>query len=157
MERVKQRYYWPGYEADIQKWIAECAPCQQRNAPQPIAQAPLGTIKEKHPFDVLSWDIMGPLPVTSQGNKYVLVVTDLFSKWRETFALKSTDSETLTKVLIDEVICKYGLPSSLHSDQGANLTSNLISSLCQNLGITQTRTTAYHPQGMLRWKDLTEH
>ena len=90
---------------------------------------------------------MGPLPVTSQGNRYVLVVTDMFSKWTEAFALKSTDSETLAKVLIDKVICRYGVPSALHSDQGANLTSNLISSLCQNLGITQTRTTAYHPQG----------
>ena len=88
----------------MQKWIAECAPCQQHNAPQPTAQVPLGTIKAKHPFDVLSWDIMGPLPVTSQGNKYVLVVTDLFSKWKEAFALKSTYSETLAKVLIDEVI-----------------------------------------------------
>ena len=39
------------------------------------------------------------------------------------------------------------MPSTLHSDQGANLTSNLISLLCKNLGITQTRTSAYHPQG----------
>ena len=147
MERVKQRYYWPGYELDVQKWIAECASCQQRNTPQPTSKAPLGTITAKHPFDVLSWDIMGPLPVTSQGNKYVLVVTDLFSKWTEAFPLKCTDSETLAKVLIKKVICRYGVPSSLHSDQGANLTSNLISSLCKNLGITQTRTTAYHPQG----------
>ena len=39
------------------------------------------------------------------------------------------------------------MPSALHSDQGANLTSNLISCLCKKLGISQTRTTAYHPQG----------
>ena len=39
------------------------------------------------------------------------------------------------------------MPSSLYSDQGANLTSNLISSLCQNLGIVQTQTSAYHLQG----------
>ena len=147
MEAVKQRYYWPGYEGDIRKWIAECASCQQRNAPQPTAQAPLGTISASYPFDKISWDIMGPLPLTTQGNKYVLVVTDLFSKWTEAFPLKTTDSETLAKVLTNEVIFRYGIPSSLHSDQGANLTSNLISSLCQKLGITQTRTSAYHPQG----------
>ena len=147
MEAVKQRYYWPGYEGDIHKWIAECAVCQQRSAPQPAAQAPLGTITASHPFDKISWDIMGPLPLTTQGNRYVLVVTDLFSKWTEAFLLKTTDSETLAKVLTDEVIFRYGIPSSLHSDQGANLTSNLISSLCKNLGITQTRTSAYHPQG----------
>ena len=147
MEAVKQRYYWPGYEGDIRKWIAECAPCQQRSAPQLAAQAPLGTITASYPFDKISWDIMGPLPLTTQGNRYVLVVTDLFSKWTEAFPLKTTDSETLARVLIDEVIFRYGIPSSLHSDQGANLTSNLISSLCWNLGITQTRTSAYHPQG----------
>ena len=61
--------------------------------------------------------------------------------------IKTTDSETLAKVLTDKVIFRYGIPSSLHSDQGANLTSNLISSPCLNLGITQTRTSAYHPQG----------
>ena len=49
-------------------------------------------------------------------------------------------------MLTDEMIFRYGIPSSLHSDQGASLTSNLISSLCQNLRITQTRTSAYHPQ-----------
>ena len=147
MERVKQRYYWPGYERDVQAWISECSQCQQRKAPNPAAQAPLGTVVAKHPFDILSWDILGPLPLTNQGNKYILVVTDLFSKWTEAFALKTTDSETLARVLVDEVICRYGMPSTLHSDQGANLTSNLIASLCKMLGIRQTRTSAYHPQG----------
>ena len=90
---------------------------------------------------------MGPLLLTTQGNRYVLFVTDLFSKWTEAFPLKTTDSETLAKILIDEVIFRYGMASSLHSDQGADLTSNLISSLCHNMGITQTQTSAYHLQG----------
>ena len=65
-----------------------------------------------------------------------LFITDLFTKWTEAFPLKVTDSETLAKILVNEVICRYGVPSSLHSDQGANLTSKLISSLCDTLGIT---------------------
>ena len=48
---------------------------------------------------------------------------------------------------MNEVVCRYGVPSYLHSDQGANLTSNLMSALCKQLGIKQTRTSAYHPQG----------
>jgi len=157
MEAVKQRYCWPEYEGDIQKWIGECSSCQQRKASQPAAQAPLETITVNHPFDKISWDSMGPLPLIIQGNRYVLVVTDLFSKWTEAFPLKSTDSETLAKVLTDEVIFRYGIPSSLNSDQGANLTSNLISSLYQKLGITQTRTSVYPPRGMHRLNDLTIH
>ena len=68
---------------------------------------------------------MGPLPATSCGNKYILVVTDLFSKWVEAFPLAVTDSITTARILTDEVICRYGAPKSLHSDQGANFVSEV--------------------------------
>ena len=146
-EKVKERFYWPGYEMDIQNWVQECQQCQKRNPPQPHPLAPLGSIKCTYPFDVISWDIMGPLPLSTKGHKYILVVTDLFSKWVEAFPLAVTDSETLASVLMDEVVCRYGVPRSLHSDQGANLNSQVICALCKRLGINKTRTTAYHPQG----------
>ena len=90
---------------------------------------------------------MGPLPQSSSGNRYIVVITDLFSKWVEAFPIKSTDSETLATLLVDEVICRYGVPSCLDSDQGANLTSNLMATLCKRLNIVQSCTSAYHPQG----------
>ena len=146
-EKVKERFYWPGYEMDIQNWVQECQQCQKRNPPQPHPLAPLGSIKCTYPFDVISWDIMGPLPLSTKGHKYILVITDLFRKWVEAFPLAVTDSETLASVLMDEVVCRYGVPRSLHSDQGANLNSQVICALCKRLGINKTRTTAYHPQG----------
>ena len=91
-------------------------------------------------------DIMGPLPTTSRGKKYILI-TDIFSKWVEAFSLCSTDTETLTSLLLNEVVYCYGVPSTLHSDQGANLTSNVVSSLCKRVEIQCTQTTTYHPQG----------
>ena len=30
-EKVKERYYWPGYEKDIEKHVQTCRPCQLRN------------------------------------------------------------------------------------------------------------------------------
>ena len=50
-------------------------------------------------------------------------------------------------MLVEEVVCRYGVPQYLHSDQGANLVSDVIKSLCTLLGIQRTQTTAYHPQG----------
>ena len=64
----------------------------------------------------------------------------------EAFTLQNTLSTTLATVLVDEVICHYGVPSYLHSDQGANLCSEVIQSVCKLLGIQRTRTSAYHPQ-----------
>ena len=125
----------------------KCEACQRRNIPVPVPQAPLGTIKSEYPFQRLSSDIMGPLPATSCGNKYILVVTDLFSKWVEAFPLAVTDSITLARILTDEVICQYGVPESLHSDHGANFVSEVMQSLCAQLGIKRTQTSAYHPEG----------
>ena len=46
-EKVKRRFYWPGYEHDIEEWVRKCEKCQQRNIPQFYARAPLGTIAYK--------------------------------------------------------------------------------------------------------------
>ena len=80
MERVKVRYYWLGYENDIEKLIHECNECQQCNPPPRKPQAPLGTIKAHYPFETISWNIMGLLPVSERGHRYILVVTDVFTK-----------------------------------------------------------------------------
>ena len=49
--------------------------------------------------------------------------------------------------MLNEIVCHYRVPSSLHSDQGANFCSSVIQSLCQLLGVPTTRTSAYHPEG----------
>jgi transposase InsO family protein len=83
---------------------------------------------------------MGPLPVSGRGNQYILVVTDVFTKWVEAFAIRNTVATTLARVLVDEVICPYGVPKSIHSDQGANLCSEVIQGICILLKIERTRT-----------------
>ena len=124
--------------------MKQCEKCQKCNPPP---SAPLGTSQASHPFKKISWDIMGPLSTSSQGNKYILVVTDLFTKWIEAFPIKGTTTITLATILLNDIVYHYGVPSSLHSDKGANLCSGIIHSFCQALRITNTRTSAYHPQG----------
>ena len=49
--------------------------------------------------------------------------------------------------MLNEVACRYGVPTYIHSDQGASLHSAVIQSHCQLLGIATTRTSTYHPEG----------
>ena len=146
-DSVKTCFYWPGYEADIAQWVLQCEACQRRNPPGVTPCAPLGTLEASYPFERISWDIMGPLPTTEKGNRYISVVTDLFTKWVEAFAFPNTLATTLAGVLVDEVICRYGVPSFLHSDQGTNLCGKVVQSVCKLLGMERTCTSAYHPQG----------
>ena len=77
----------------------------------------------------------------------MLLVTDLFTKWVEAFPLVDTTATTLATTLMNEVVCRYGVPAYLHSDQGANLCSTVVQELCRLLGIHRTRTSAYHLEG----------
>jgi hypothetical protein len=97
------------------------------------------------PLERMALDIMGPLPQTDKGHKYILVITDYFTKWAEAYPMKDQEASTVADFLVD-FICHYGLPLQLHSDQGRQFQSNLFRELCTILGIDQTRTSPYHPQ-----------
>ena len=147
LDTIKTRFYWPGYKKDVENWVKQCSQCQKHKGPQSALPAPMGTITATYPFEKISWDVMGPLPLTPRGHQYILVVTDLFTKWVEAFPFPNTTASTLTTILMNEIVCRFGVPAHLHSDQGANLRSAVVQKLRQLLGIHSTRTSAYHPEG----------
>ena len=144
--KVKNKYYWIGCSKDVKIWIRQCPQCQKRKPPNPKRRAQLTQVPVGAPMERLAVDVMGPLPRSDKGNRYVLVVCDYFTKWTEAFAMPNQEAETVAQILVKEVICRFGVPYSLHSDQGTNFESTLFQQVCQILGIHKTRTTAYHPQ-----------
>ena len=97
-------------------------------------------------MQVVAVDIMGPLPESENGNRYVLVAGDYFTKWMEAYAIPDQEATTVAQKLTDEMFCRFSPPDQLHSDQGKQFESLLIQETCKLLGITKTRTTPYHPQ-----------
>ena len=55
-------------------------------------------------------------------------------------------TKTIAEVFVREILCRYGVPLEIHTDQGCNFDSKLIKELCQLLGIRKTRATPLHPQ-----------
>ena len=94
---------------------------------------------------MVAMDIL-ELPRTARGNKYVMVVSDYFTRWPEAFPLQDQKAETVARTLVDGVISRHGIPLILHSDQGPNFESAVIKEMCRLLGMTKVRTTPYHPQ-----------
>lgn len=68
----------------------------------------------------IALDILGPLPETPDGNIYILVVGDYFTKFVEAYALPDQTAETVADKLVHEFCLRYGFPLEIHSDQGRN-------------------------------------
>lgn len=145
VKQAQQLCFWPFMSRDIYKWCKKCVPCDARCTPIPRQKAPMKTITATAPFQKVAADIL-ELPVTSRGNRYVLVVQDYFSKYVNLYAISDQRATTVAKCLFENFVCEHGIPEVLHTDQGRQFESELIQNLCQLVGIQKTRTSPYHPQ-----------
>ena len=146
LNRLRQRFYWPGHFNDVRDFCRTCPVCIATKTPPPKCRAELKPIKPGYPMQIVAVDILGPLPESDAGNSYLLVVGEYFTRWMEAFPIPNQEAVTVARTLIDKYFCRFGLPEQLHSDQGKQFVSDLLKEVCRVLRIAKSRTTAYHPQ-----------
>lgn len=98
-------------------------------------------------MEVVAVDIMGPFPESKNGNSYILVAGDYFTRWMEAYAIPNQEATTVAQKLVDELFCRFSPPKQLHSDQGRQFEGQVMQEICKLLHIRKTKTTPYHPQG----------
>ncbi|XP_038154197.1 uncharacterized protein LOC119791901 [Cyprinodon tularosa] len=145
LQRLKQSYHWYAMGGDVQLFVQKCQNCTTRKTAGPTTKAALQSYQTGAPLDRLQLDILGPFPVSTAGNKYILVIIDQFTRWVEAYGVPDQGAETTARRLVYDFISRFGCPLELHSDQGRNFESTLFKTVCQLLQITKTRTTPYHP------------
>jgi hypothetical protein len=104
------------------------------------------TTTASKPFEKCSLDVVGPLPETKKGNKYILTFQDELSKFFIATPIPRQDAETTAKEFIEQVILKIGTPNKILTDQGSNFLSEIFKNTCKMLKIKKLQTTAYHPE-----------
>ena len=145
-EKVLQRFYWFNVRQDVNSWVQRCDICAASKPPSRTPRAPLGDMRVGAPMDRLATDILGPFPLTERGNRYILVVTDYFTNWVEIFPVPDQTAVTCAEKILHEVICRFGCPIDLHSDQGSNYESIIFAELCKMLEIRKTRSSPRNPK-----------
>lgn len=98
------------------------------------------------PMECLAMDILGLLLLNPRGNKFILVVTDYFTKWTESYPILNQEASTVAEKLVGEFICRFGVPREIHSDPGTNCECKVMSEVCKLLDIEKMRTTPQQPQ-----------
>jgi hypothetical protein len=145
--RLAEKYYWPGMWADVKQYVATCPRCSGRKTPIQHRQVPLLSVPlPSMPFEALSIDVLGPLPKTKLGNKFILVVTDCFTRWPMAFAMRNQQAPTIATLLVEQVFCQHGFPTTLLSDRGTNFLSSLMAAVLDIFRVKKLSTSSYHPQ-----------
>ena len=96
-------------------------------------------------WQMIAFDIQ-EVPISKNGNRYLMVVQDYFTKWGEAIPLKNQAAPLITEALV-KLCCTFGLPDIIHSDQGHAFESLLLRHTLDTFGVKKSRMTAYHPQG----------
>uniref|UniRef100_A0A3B1KDF0 Gypsy retrotransposon integrase-like protein 1 n=1 Tax=Astyanax mexicanus TaxID=7994 RepID=A0A3B1KDF0_ASTMX len=143
---VRQRCYWPKMWQDIKKWCTECERCSIAKAMHPKVRTFMGSLLATRPLEILAMDFT-VLERASNGQENVLVLTDVFSKFTQAYAVADQKASTVVRVLVEKWFYVYGVPKRIHSDQGRSFEGELLKHLCETYGIEKSRTTPYHPEG----------
>jgi len=146
-ESVKKKYWWPKMREEIRDYIQTCQTCQKHKSdPKSKRWGLLQTITAHRPFEIIGMDIMTNKRTTSRGNRYLLVVTDYFTKWPEAFAMPDMKKITIARTLIANVFSRHGMPERIITDRGGQFMSNLYRNLMEVMQTQHSPSTPYHPQ-----------
>ncbi|KAK3107787.1 hypothetical protein FSP39_022147 [Pinctada imbricata] len=141
-------FYWRNMQDTIKLYVNQCEICGERKDPRFKKRHGLKSYVVGAPFERIATDIAGPFPITENKNKYILVVTDYFTKLTEIYPMPYMQAKTVADILVRAWIKRYGCPAELHSDQGRQYESLIFKEMCKLLEINKTRTTSLHP-----WSD----
>ncbi|CAF1503724.1 unnamed protein product [Adineta ricciae] len=145
--KLRDRYYWPNMYRDIKRHISSCLQCRQC---KPSRRKPDGHLHPIPPppgvWSRLAMDYVGPVPASSNGNKYFIVLTDLFSKYAVSKAVPDNTVRTAATFLLHDVFFIYGVPIEIITDNDPHFSSSLYAALLQLTHCCHIKTTPYNPQ-----------
>ena len=146
LSTIKNKYFWIGLNTDVIQYAQSCTKCLSSKSTPHINKPPL-TLRDQAPapFHTLFWDTVGPLPVSKSKNCHLVCVTDLCTKYVIAWPTQDITATTLAKQFHDKVICQFGCPSVLISDNGKSFTSKFMEALAKSFNIKQIFNTFYKP------------
>jgi hypothetical protein len=145
-DQIVNRYYWQGMYKDVKNWVQSCTDCAIKRADEPTKNMSIMSIIANRPFEILGIDVVGPLTRTVRNNRYILILTDYFTRWVEAYPIPKQDAKTIATIFLNEIICRHGAPEKVITDRGKAFMSEIIREIEDQMNIKGIQTTPYHPQ-----------
>ena len=145
LSKIQLKFFWPSMRKDVIEYCQNCLTCLKTNPTYTHQRAPLCNIISTEFNQRVNCDIIGPLPATHDGNKYILTIVDCFSKYIVCVPIKSMTAEEIANCLLIHWISKFSVFKIFQTDNASDYRSALIKQLCKLLGVTKTFSTPYMP------------
>ena len=146
LQRARQRFYFHGMTQTLRRMTKACAHCVAKQTKVNMKQGKHIPQRNGYPLDTVNIDLVGPLPETPEMFKYILTVECGFTRYAQAYPLRNKEAATVAVKLMDEFICRYGMPTLIHSDNGKEFVNRIINELLDRLQIDKNTTPSYNPQ-----------
>ena len=146
-DRIKAEFWWPGFFAEIKRYVASCDTCQRTTPKGKTPRVPLGKSSTVNVmFKKVAIDIVGPIePMSDTKKRYILVVIDYSTRYPEAVPLKDISAKSVVDALW-EIWTRLGVPDQIVTDQGSQFTGHLMREINELLKIKHSMTAPFHPQ-----------
>jgi hypothetical protein len=138
-------YYWKGMHGSVKRWIRACSGCGCRKPSRPVHAGITVPVMVLGRNMVWSIDIVGPLLVTSTGNRYIITMCDCFTRWSEALAIPNYKEKEVLD-FIYALVCRRGRPDKIVTDQGKSLVAKAVKTMCKRWSISDIEVSAYNQQ-----------
>ena len=145
--KIQHDYFWPKMSSDVKAWVECCMECAMKKGSPHDNIGKMGHLGSSGPLDIVACDIIGPLPITERGNRYIVTFTDHFSRYVEAFPIQKQNAETIADHFVRQFCCRHGVPNRFISDRGKQLIGEIMTAIHTKLNIAQLKTASYRPQG----------
>ncbi|XP_026399840.1 uncharacterized protein LOC113295732 [Papaver somniferum] len=139
-------YIWSYMNDDAKRMAQACEECQRYGKKIHAPSVTLNSVVSPWPFAKWGIDIVGPLHVGSGQRKYLIVATDYFTKWVDAAPLKHIRDKDVFRFIWEHIICRFGVPTAIVSDNGKQLQEENIDFLFNTYNIRKSKATPIYPQ-----------
>ena len=143
---LRQGYYWPTMLRDATDLVRRCKICQEHTKISHLPSEPLTSVTSPWPFQQWGLDILGPLPIEKGQCKFIIVVVDYFTKWAKVEPLATITEQKICNFVWRNIICRFGIPRALVSDNGKQFDNTKFRDFCVELGIKNYYSSPKHLQ-----------
>jgi transposase InsO family protein len=143
---MRRKFFWKEMYKYVEETVRHCTVCAKNRVTERKRTSFLKLFPANGPLEFVTMDILGPLPKTEHGNRFLLVISDRFSKLTRKVPLRTITAPVVAKAFGDTWVFFYRPPRYLLTENGTQFNAKFLIAVCRELRIAKIFTIAYHPQ-----------